>query len=142
MIWALMERRTRSGKITTMAGLFPQSTDSRRQGHHMDERVPGAAVMPGFNEEFIRTHGEYHFDEKMIADTGRIARMNPTKIQPMPSPHESYVDSEEEHRVIREELHQAQALREELGRAVVHTATATIEGRLVCGRADHPTMWA
>jgi hypothetical protein len=74
MIWALMERRTRSGKVTTMAGLFPQSTDSRRQGHHMDERVPGAAVMPGFNEEFIRRHGEYHFDEKMIADTGRIAR--------------------------------------------------------------------
>jgi hypothetical protein len=86
----------------------PESTNSRRHVHHTDERVPGAFIMPGLNDDDSR-HSEDSWSESPgISTHGITARV---------------VDVEEEHRVLREQLHQV--LREERaheGVPVIHTA--------------------
>jgi hypothetical protein len=88
----------------------------------MDERVPGAVVVPGFNEEVTSRHDE---DQSYADDSqhseGHRNESNESSTHAITA---RVVDPEEERRVLREQLHQVlQEDREHAHVAVVHPAT-------------------
>lgn len=89
--------------------------NSRSKSRHMDERVPEAFGVPGLNED---SEGQRHESPGISAHciTARV------------------VDSEEEHRVLCEQLHQAlREVRAHEGVAVAHSAA--IDGSVEHGNA-------
>jgi cell division septation protein DedD len=88
----------------------------------MDERVPGAVVVPGFDEEVLRRHDEdeSYANDSRHSEDGRN-EINENSNHAITA---RVVDPEEEHRVLREQLQQVlREEREHANVAVVHTAT-------------------